>query len=349
MNRRPLWQRWAALLSVSALLGSGLSAVHMPAAVLLGCMIAGIWVALRGGALKLPPRLFAWGQGLLGCLMAQSLHPEHLDRVLGNWPVFVLATLSLIGASAGLGWWLMRRQIMPGTTAVWGMAPGAASAMVLMAESHGADMRLVAFMQYTRVVVVTALAALVAHLAGGQLGAHGASAANGWPQQPAALLATLALVATGTEITRRTAMPGGAMVLPLVGAAVLQALGWLRLELPQPLLLLAYASIGWSVGLRFTQAILSHALRALPKVLGAIGALIGVGVLLAVALVWGTALDPLSAYLATSPGGADSMAVIAATSAVETSFVMAMQVARFLIVLVAGPWVTRWVAGRQVP
>ena len=38
------------------------------------------------------------------------------------------------------------------------------------------------------------------------------------------------------------------------------------------------------------------------------------------------------------------MAVIAATSAVDTGFVMAMQLARFLVVLVAGPAVTRRVA-----
>ncbi|HEY8906010.1 MAG TPA: AbrB family transcriptional regulator [Rhodoferax sp.] len=54
----------------------------------------------------------------------------------------------------------------------------------------------------------------------------------------------------------------------------------------------------------------------------------------------------MSAYLATSPGGADSVAVIAATSAVDTGFVMAMQLARFLMVLVLGPQVSKWVATR---
>lgn len=74
--------------------------------------------------------------------------------------------------------------------------------------------------------------------------------------------------------------------------------------------------------------------------------LMGVGVATATVLVLATGLDPLSAYLATSPGGADSMAVIAATSAVETSFVMTMQLARFLMVLVTGPALTRWLAQR---
>ena len=45
-------------------------------------------------------------------------------------------------------------------------------------------------------------------------------------------------------------------------------------------------------------------------------------------------IDPLTAYLATSPGGMDSVAIIAAASdRVDISFVMALQTARFLIVL----------------
>jgi len=59
-------------------------------------------------------------------------------------------------------------------------------------------------------------------------------------------------------------------------------------------------------------------------------------------------LDPLTAYLATSPGGADSVAVIAATSAVDAGFVMAMQLARFLMVLVFGPQVSKFVAKRAL-
>jgi membrane AbrB-like protein len=110
--------------------------------------------------------------------------------------------------------------------------------------------------------------------------------------------------------------------------------------------MLAYAVIGWSIGLRFTSEILAHAWQALPTVLMAIVALMGLGVILAAGLVFGAGLEPLTAYLATSPGGADSVVVIAATSAVDAGFVMAMQLVRFLMVLMLGPRVTQWVARR---
>ncbi|WP_242455434.1 AbrB family transcriptional regulator [Acidovorax sp. 210-6] len=337
-------RHWLALCMGSALLSAALLALHVPAAVLLGCMVCAIAVAVRGTTLAVPRTLFGWGQGLLGCLMAHSLQPQHLGTVVQSWPVFLGATLLLIAASTGLGWWLTRRQVMPGTTALWGMAPGAATAMVVMSESFGADVRLVAFMQYTRVVVVTLVAALVTRAVVGPL-PDSASAIPWWPPTaPQALALTAALVLGGHALAQRLNLAGGSMVLPLVAAALVQGLWDWTPALPPALMALAYAAIGWSVGLRFTRGIALHALRALPQVLLSIALLMGVGLATGTALVLTTGLDALSAFLATCPGGADSMAVIAATSAVDTGFVMAMQLARFLVVLVAGPAVTRRVA-----
>ncbi|RVI72001.1 AbrB family transcriptional regulator, partial [Sinorhizobium meliloti] len=57
-------------------------------------------------------------------------------------------------------------------------------------------------------------------------------------------------------------------------------------------------------------------------------------------------IDPLTAYLATSPGGLDSIAVIAASSNVDLPFVMALQTARLLIITLIGPALARFVADR---
>ena len=337
-----LW--WGVLLLISAVLGWGLTALHLPAGVLLGCMLAGILLSSRDIRLGVPTPLFALAQGVLGCLMAQSLQPATLARVASDWPIFLGATVSIIAASAGLGWLLMRRQAFPGTTAVWGLAPGAASAMVLMAEAYGADVRLVAFMQYLRVAVVTAVAALVAHFWTVQA-APMAPEVHWFSVIHAGHLSwTLVLAFAVSSVARWLKIPGGAMVAPLILGAALQAMGLLVIELPPALLAVSYAVIGWSIGLRFTRSILRHALRALPAVLGSIFALMGVGVVIAVGLNQWAGYDPLTAYLASSPGGADSVAIIAATSAVDAGFVMAMQLARFLMVLVWGPRVSQFIA-----
>ena len=58
-------------------------------------------------------------------------------------------------------------------------------------------------------------------------------------------------------------------------------------------------------------------------------------------------IDPLTAYLATSPGGADSVAIIAASSPVDVPFVLTMQVLRMLFVMATGPAIARMLA-RQI-
>jgi uncharacterized membrane protein AbrB (regulator of aidB expression) len=57
-------------------------------------------------------------------------------------------------------------------------------------------------------------------------------------------------------------------------------------------------------------------------------------------------IDPLTAYLATSPGGMDSAAIIGASTKVDLSFVMALQTVRFMVVLLVGPPISRFVATR---
>lgn len=60
-------------------------------------------------------------------------------------------------------------------------------------------------------------------------------------------------------------------------------------------------------------------------------------------------VDMLTAYLATSPGGLDTVAIIAAGSRVDMSFVMAMQTLRLLTVLVTGPAMARFISRSASP
>ncbi|MBV8661854.1 MAG: AbrB family transcriptional regulator, partial [Hyphomicrobiales bacterium] len=122
----------------------------------------------------------------------------------------------------------------------------------------------------------------------------------------------------------------------------------LPLALPQWLLAASYAIVGWGVGARFTPEIIGHAARALPRVFASIMTLILICGGFAVVLHAATGVDPLSAFLATSPGGADSVAIIAASSKVDMPFVMAMQMCRFLVVILVGPLLARFISGRNL-
>jgi membrane AbrB-like protein len=337
--------QWAALTALTALLVLGLQAVKLPASVLLGAMIAAIVLAARQAAIRMPERVFAFCQAVIGCLMARSFPPSILPDLLRNGPIFLIGVAAVILASAALGWLLARTRVLPGTSAVWGSSPGAAMAMTLMAAEYGADVRLVAFMQYLRVVCVAIVASVVAGLLGGSGGPEVATALFP-PVAWAHFAGTCALVAAGTLLGPRRPVPAGALLIPLVLGAVLHGTGVLRIELPPWLLLTSYALVGWGIGLRFDRQILLHAARALPRVLASILILLAICGLFAAGLVVFVGVDPLTAYLATTPGGADSVAIIAASSGGDVSFVMTMQTVRFLAVLVTGPGLAKFIARR---
>jgi uncharacterized membrane protein AbrB (regulator of aidB expression) len=120
-----------------------------------------------------------------------------------HWPLFAVGVPSVIAVSSILGWWMTRMGAFPGTTAIWGLSPGAATAMTLMAEASGADTELVALMQYLRVVLVAAVSGLMLKLWGGNM--HHAASTVQWfsPIAWLALPETLGLAVLGPVIARR--------------------------------------------------------------------------------------------------------------------------------------------------
>ncbi len=338
---------WAGLVVCSLALVVLLERNGLPAALLLGPMIAGILFSVAGAGIAVPTLPFRLAQAVVGLMIARILAVEVLQEIAGNWPVFLAGVLSVVVASAVLGWTLMRLRILPGTTAIWGSSPGAASAMTLMAASFGGDMRLVAFMQYSRMVVVATLAAVVARLwaepGAGAAEAVGWLAAPDWPW----LAVTLAVAAGSVLVARFVPIPSGPLLLPLVLGVALQDTGLLTIELPPLLLALAYLAIGWGVGLRFDRRVIRHAARALPAVLASIACLVMLCAGFAALLVAFADVDPLTAYLAMSPGGADTVAIIASSAHVDVAFVMAMQTARLLVLLMTGPLLARVLGARM--
>lgn len=364
-SRWPLALRAVALLALSAALAAGLHALRLPAALLLGPMLAAIALAVAGAPPSLPRPLFAAAQGVVGVMMASHLPRSVLPEMAANWPLFLAGTAATLATSALLGALLARSGRLPGSTAIWGSTPGAAAAMTILSQSYGADMRLVACMQYLRVLCCAAVAALLSwhfHLepatapVAAQATAATAGSAGAWlaglrgPAGGSALAVSLGIAVLGVFTAQRLKVPGGALMLPLALGIAVQLGGFAQLWLPEPLLAAGFAAIGWSIGGRFTPEVLGHAARLLPMLLAAVLTLIAANAGVALALVAWADIDPLTAFLATNPGGADAVAIIAASSApgsLDTPFVMTMQVLRFLVVVLAGPLLARRLS-RQV-
>src|SRR5271168_5308520 len=164
LRATPTALKWGVLLTLSLVLIVPLEVIHLPAALLLGAMAAAILVAVFEGKLTVPRWPYVLAQGLIGCLVARGIGAPILTTLLHQWPLFLAAVCSVLVISTSLGallaWW----KVLPGTTAVWGSAPGAATVMVLMSEGFGGDPRLVAFMQFLRLMMVALAASIVARL-----------------------------------------------------------------------------------------------------------------------------------------------------------------------------------------
>jgi len=341
--------QWCALLGASLVSISVLELIGLPAALLLGSIGAAILLAWFEGRVKIPAWSFVIAQGVVGCLVARSISPDILMEMLRQWPMFLTCIGMVVVFATTLGFLLARFKVLPGTTAVWGSSPGAATVMVLMAGALGGDMRLVAVMQYLRVASVGLVASVVARI-WAPSGAAAPIAIEWFPPLAARpFLETLALAVGGAAIGVLAKIPAGPLLVPLFAGAALTASHAVTITLPPWLLAGCYALVGWSMGLRFTREIVIYAARQLPRIIASIFTLIIMCGGLAYALHVAAGTDPLTGYLATSPGGADSVAIIAASSKVDMSFVMAMQVGRLILVILIGPSlariVARWTAG----
>ncbi|HTH61368.1 MAG TPA: AbrB family transcriptional regulator [Paraburkholderia sp.] len=332
--------QWSALIALSLVASGVFAATGLPAALLLGPMVAGIVVAANGAQVRIPRQTSLPVQAVIGCMIAKMLPPAIFAQVGAHWPLFAFGVLSVIAASTLLGWLLMRLRVLPGSTAVWGLSPGAATVMILMAEAHDADPQMVALLQYLRVLIVATVASIAAALLGA--GAHHVAHAPWFaPIAWGPFASTLALAWVGGLLGRRLPVSAGPLLVPLVAGVALMHAGWITIELPRWLLAVAYALVGWRVGLQFTPALLRHAARALPRLAACSAALVVACAALAALLVTTLHVDPLTAWLAMSPGGADSVAIIAASTNVDVPFVMAMQMMRFVVVVFAAPPLAR--------
>ena len=272
LEKLPRAAQWALLLVVSVLFGFGLELARLPAALLIGPMLAAIIAGTNGATIRVPRPCFAAAQGMVGCLIATSITTAIFLAFFSDWPLFSRWSLLTLVASQ-----LSRLVDQPLEGAARhdrgvGLRPGGATAMVLMADAFGADERLVAFMQYLRVIFVSIAAALIARLwvdsggvrAGARSGSRrstGLPSPRRWPSwrsaaSPAVLPACRHPFSRQRDHRRHRASRFG-----------------VPLQLPPWLLAVSYAVIGWTIGLNFTRTILSHAARALPQIVGSILAL----------------------------------------------------------------------------
>ena len=337
---------WLLLCGISLLSGALFFWLAIPAPFFVAAMLCGLCFSLAEARLSLPRFFFICAQALVGCAVAKSITANVWHTLASHWLVMGAMVGSSILAGALVGWSLMKSGIIPGTTAAWGSTPGGATAMIAMAEAYGADTRLVALMQYLRVLLVVLSASTVAHFLLAP-SSHAASTHKTlwsllhFQGSPTQVVLTLAITILCGLLAYRLRLPAGPLLLSMIVGAALNANELVDFRLPNLFQTVASLLLGWYVGLGFNRQLLASALRMLHWLFFSAFLLIGLCATFSWLLHHFTACDPLTAYLATTPGGLDSVLLLAMDSQTDLPFVVATQSLRLFLVILTGPMIAR--------
>jgi membrane AbrB-like protein len=340
---------WLGLSVATAALGTAMAAVGLPSSYLFAALLLGLGVALaRPDAMEVPAGAFTAAQAVTGVTLGAYLESRSL-RVIGDaWLAVALVTTGTLVLSIGAGMLLARVTGLDAPTAALGMIAGGASGIVSMARELEGDDRLVAFMQYARILVVVLLTPLLVAIAfPASEVVDMVNAGEPVLGDAGAWLLVAAIAAAGALIGARLRMPAGPLLGPMILAGVLTLTGAVGdLSVPPLLRETAFAVIGLQVGLRFTLATVRQVGRLLAPVMATILALLVACFALAVALAAATPVSLLDAYLATTPGGLYAVVAVAFGASADTTFIVAVQGLRVLAMVLLAPLVVRLLIGR---
>ena len=424
MRRLGMWVGIAAGTVAGGLL---LDATGLPSSYLFAALVVGLAIALaRPGELDVPQHVFRGAQAVAGVSLGAYLESDALRALASSWLPVALVSLATLGLSLLCGEVLARTTPLDPPTAALGMIAGGASGIVGMSGELGADDRLVAFMQYLRVLVVvlltpvgiavlfgsphesggghvpsagtfgdpldwllTAALGMIAGGASGIVGMSGELGADdrlvafmqylrvlvvvlltpvgiavlfGSPHEaggahvpstgtfgdPLDWLLTAALAAGGALLGLRARITAGVLLVPMLLTGVLVLTGVLDdFAVPALLNQTAFSLIGLRVGLSFTVGTVKLLGRLTLPVLGMIGFLLVASFGLAAVLAATTPATLLDAYLATTPGGLYAVLAVAFGAGANTTFIVAVQTLRVIAMVLLAPLAVRLMLSRR--
>ena len=357
--RSPGWNRsafflWTVVAIVTFVGGTAVEQVGLPAPHLITGLVVGLVVALTGLVRRtravLPRIVYLAAQAIAGVLLGTYFSLPALGRVGWALVPLVAVTLLTLLLSVGAGLLLARRTGLDEPTAALGMIAGGSAGIVAAADDLHADARLVAVLQYVRLVLVVLTAPLLVRYV---LAPHGTYAAVGAKEVEAvaslhSYLLTPLLALGGAWLATRLKIPAGALIGPLVLTAVGGGLGlWYDLQPPEVVREPAFIVIGLAVGVGFDLLVVRRAAKAAPAALVAIVAIVAVCGGLAALVAATTHVTLLDAYLATTPGGINAVLVTAFAAGANTSLVFGIQGLRLFVMVLAAPVLVRWLLAKQ--
>lgn len=340
MQLSSIFHPWRLATLTLAIAGAAIFHVlSLPLPLLLGPMFACLIAALAGMPMKGTPPISSAMRVVLGVAVGASLTPALFGRLdemalsVALIPVFT-ALIVLVGYP------FFRRMGFDHPTAYYCSVPGGLQDMAIFGEEAGGNIRALALVHATRVLVIVSLMPVLLTLIWGieLSGPPGVPAAEVAPQE---FVVMLFCAVFGWWAATRVGLFGAAILGPMIVAGIASMTDLLHARPPAEVMQFAQFFLGLGIGVKYA-GITSEELRRY------VGASLGYCLLLAVLsvifaeIVIQTGLAaPLEAIMAFAPGGQAEMVLLAIIAGADMAYVVTHHLTRVVLVITLAPMASR--------
>jgi len=343
-------RRYLISFAIGGLGGTIFWLLSMPLAFMLGALTAVAIFAFGGGKAAFPSRLRPWVLASIGTTLGANVTPDTVHGFLLWWPGLVGVCLFVGIAGAGSVWLAQKLAGFDRKTAIFAGVPGGFSEMVVLAEAHGCNVRLVALVHALRVTLVAFLVPFAASwITPAPVGAVAAPRPilHIWEIGPESWIWLCAAIPAGIGFGGLCRLPSPYILGPMLLSSVLHGLGLTDFRLPFEILVLAQISLGTMIGTRFLGASWREILRYLPYTLASLLYLLTLTLLFAMLMSRAFGMPLVAGVLAYAPGGFAEMGMMAIVLGVDPGFVGLHHLLRMVVINFTVPVVLRLTRGQD--
>jgi uncharacterized protein len=320
--------------------------LKMPLAWMLGACVFSTVAAFAGLRIGMRVRLRQGMIIVMGVLLGSGFSPE-LVQQLGKWAVSlcVLSGMTMTGATLGY-LWFRRFTNWDRVTCYFAAMPGGLNDMTIMGGAMGGQERAIALAHALRILtVVLTIPVWYRLVAGAQtsvLTMVQGPTNNNWRDY--AVLIGCGVI--GAVVGRLLRLPASFMMGPMLMSAIAHLSGLTSSKPPGELVAAAQVVMGAGIGCRFVGAAIDQLHKEMSASIGAAVILIGCAVIFAELTVALTGLNLDATVLSYAPGGFAEMSLIGLALGVEVAMVATHHLFRLFLIVLTGPFVSRFVLTR---
>ncbi len=312
-----------------------------------GAMVGAAAARLSFPGVELPPRkLQSFARVILGVSIGISVNSRTLGLISASLLPVTLMIGGLISLSYLAAWVAARIWGVPFVTALCGSSPGAASAMVVLADDLDGNSPLVAVLHVLRIIVIVTFMPLAMSLFSSPSlsGETGVVLRDGAEAIRRSLPVVLLFLAGGIPLAAlflSWKVPAAEILAGILFTALANPFVPALEGIPPQWQLFSMWIIGSAIGAQMSRQALSSMRRYILMSLILTFVLLGIGWILGWMLYVSGALDLRTALIGSCPGALEAMIILAGETGADVPMVAAMHTARLVVVMVTLPFLVR--------